>query len=218
MASLSIQDRLLHYFLAMGAQQTELAPTPPASLSLQLAGETVQVVILGNDTLDYRAKIVDTLLDLVSVKSSSNQIYLAAPRLFATTTDAEVFRSRGIGLILFDERRIEESVPAQSAPTPQSVPVAQFPEAAVMGDIANLKSMYFEMEKHIGTLRDDLKNLHATIGNLKYTPEPLRHHEVPSTEPAFATGASELPSFFANNPWVDVLSKRGREDGVHIAG
>ena len=111
MANLPIEERLLHYFLAMGAQATDPIQNSPPGISVTLGTEKIHIAILKNDAFLQRSKIVGSILDLSALRNSVELIYLAAPKLLGTAIDADVFRSHGIGLLLFDDRRIEETVP-----------------------------------------------------------------------------------------------------------
>jgi len=139
------------------------------------------------------------------------------------TIDASIFRAHGIGLLFFDERRIDEAVPPQplQATRTQLTPTpAQDP--ALVSELATLKSMYLEMERNLTQLRDDLKNLHETPRNGGFAPQ-LSHPPlggvptVPVYTPPITQGGP-LPSYFSNNPWLEVLSKRGRSENEPLAG
>jgi hypothetical protein len=210
-SSLSIEERLLHYFLAMGAQPAE--PAGPDRLSLTIGAERVQVVILRNEVMARRGTILESILNIAALKGSSNQLYLAAPRLLGTMMDAEIFKQHGIGLILFDERRIDEAVAPQSYQMMQTVPNQTQQNPELMAELVTLKSMYAEMERCIAELREDLMVLRknaedsSRLHDLAQQPTPVSSHH-----PNFAGRTGELPSFFNNNPWLDLLSKRGRDE------
>lgn len=220
MANLPIEERLLHYFLAMGAQQTESAPIAQNNLAFTSGNEKVHVVILRNEDFVERNKVIEAILSLTSLRNSSQLLYLAAPRFLGASIDAAIFKPYGIGLLLFDERRIDEAVsPQQLQPTIERRQPPVPPDPGVFTELAALKSMYTEMERTIATLREDLKTFrhdsedHTGIGE---TPAPPR---IARPEPNFTSfSGPQLPSFFANNPWLDVLSKRGRSGDEPIAG
>lgn len=217
MANLPIEERLLHYFLAMGAQPAEQLPNTQPGLSLTLGLEKVHVAILKTSALTERNTILETILALSSLRVTVNQIYLAAPRLLGTTIDAGVFRSHGIGLVLYDDRRIDEVVPAQPTQLPTPAPIAPTLDPGVSSELAALKSMYFEMEQTISKLKDELRTFQQA------GPSPPHLDNSPSTPlihdpPRYGGLGSDLPSFFANNPWLDVLAKRGREESGPLAG
>jgi hypothetical protein len=205
----------------MGAQQTANIDRDQAGVSFLLGAEKIHVLILKPEHLAERNAILDALLNLSTLRNSYPLVYLAAPRVLGASMDASVFRSRGIGLLFFDERRIDEAV----APQPMQLVLApaslQPQDNAVATELATLKTMYLQMEQSLNQLRDDLKNLphsppvHADSPRLS---EPVP--EV-SAQPVFALNVPRsggLPSYFTNNPWLEVLSKRGIGEHERIAG
>lgn len=218
MVSLPIEERLLHYFLAMGAQPLDPIQNAPPGLTLSLGSDKVHVAILMNDAFLQRGKIIESVMNLSSVRDSVNQLYLAAPRLLGTTIDAEVFRSHGIGLLLFDDRRIDETVEPQSIHRPQPEQGAEKLDQAIVSEVETLRSMYLEMERTVSKLREDLKSFQENFSYAPSAPERISQPPIFHQEPKLAGGSAELPSFFSNNPWLDVLSRRGREEATPIAG
>jgi len=221
-ANLPIEDRLLHYFLAMGAQQTERAEIPQNNLAFLSGSEKIHVVILRNEDFVQRNKVIETILSLTSLRNTSQLLYLAAPRLLGASIDAAIFKPYGIGLLLFDERRIDEAVPPQSLQPTQTMQQksANF-DPGVLTELATLRSMYAEMERNVATLREDLKTFQRDSESRASTTEPTPPSRISRPESMFANpsfSGTQLPSFFANNPWLDVLSKRGRPGDEPIAG
>jgi hypothetical protein len=218
-ANLPIEERLLHYFLAMGAQRIENAEIPHCNLAFVSGSDMIHVVLLNNDDITQRNRIIEAVFSLASLRSSSNLLYLAAPRILGTSMDVAIFRPHGIGLLLFDERRIDEAIHPQ--PIQPSKPVTQGPnvDVGISAELAALKSMYAEMERTIANLREDLThNREPEVREGR--PEPISPSRLPSESVFIGRGLpdSALPSFFANNPWLDVLSRRGRSEGEPIAG
>jgi hypothetical protein len=79
--------------------------------------------------------------------------------------------------------------------------------------------MYGEMERNLAQLREDMRNMKSNSQHTEPPLEQVRHPAVLSSEPVFTPPMSTstvepgvLPSYFNNNPWLDVLSKRGREE------
>ena len=206
----------------MGAQQTPNPDPNQAGLSFLVGADNVHVMVLKTQDLAQRNAIIDTVLKLSSLRNSYQTVYLAAPRLLGATIDASIFRAHGIGLLFFDERRIDEAVAPQplQATRPQLTP-APAQDPGLVSELATLKSMYFEMERNLTQLRDDLKNLHQTPRDGGLAPElSQRPQEIPR-EAVFApniTQGGPLPSYFSNNPWLEVLSKRGRSENEPLAG
>jgi len=215
MASLPIEERVLHYFLAMGAQPVEPPQNAPTGLTLILGQERVHVMILNNDIFLRGGKIIESIVSLTSLRDSVNQLYLAAPRLLGTTVEAEIFRSQGIGLLLYDNRRIDEAVAPKTFRSRRSESTQG---ETLLNELAALKSMYLEMERDVSKLREELKGYQEKMNAISTIPERITSPSLLPQEPRYTGPSAELPSFFSNNPWLEVLSKRGREEASAIAG
>jgi hypothetical protein len=214
MANLPIEERVLHYFLAMGAQPVERPQNAPKGLTLILGQEKVHVMILNSDVFLNGGKIIESIMSLTSLRDSVNQLYLAAPRLLGTTVEAEIFRSQGIGLLLYDNRRIDEAV----APQTFQQPAISDQGETLLNELVALKSMYLEMERDVSKLREELKGYEERLNSISTIPERISSPSLLTQEPEYMGPSAELPSFFSNNPWLEVLSKRGREEPAPIAG
>jgi hypothetical protein len=215
--NLTIEERLLHYFLAMGAQPTEAVEGAPPGLSIIIGAERIHVAVLKNDAFLHTGKIIESIMNLATLKSRVNQLYLAAPRLLGTTVEAGLFRSNGIGLILFDDRRIDETVPSQSFHQQESQPTESH-DPQLLQELNEVKSMYFEMQKNFANLREEVKSYQEQMKSLTDIPQRFSTPTISPHEPIRAGSSAGLPSFFVDNPWLEVLSRRGREEGSAIAG
>jgi hypothetical protein len=204
----------------MGAQPTANM-TQEQGASFQVGAEKAHVLIVKPEDLGRRNAILDALLNLSALRYTYQLVYLAAPRLFGASIDATAFKSRGIGLLFYDERRIDEAVPAQAQQPQQRVDIpSQQDDVALKTELVALKTMCLQMKQTINQLRDDLTTLQS--------PHPPREvFRTPSSAPMIATTSSfhedrlqrgELPSYFSNNPWLDVLSKRGSGENEPLAG
>jgi hypothetical protein len=202
----------------MGAQQADNRDDLSPGLSFTIGTENVRVVFLRAQDFAQRNCIIDTVLNLSSLRNSYQLLYLAAPRLLGATIDAAIFRAHGIGLLLFDERRIDEAVTAQPVHT-TFVQATSQTHPSVVTELATLKSMYGEMERTIAKLREDLRDFKDTPRRAEITSEHIRPTSMVSRDTVFAPiDRAGLPSYFSNNPWLDVLSKRGRSENEPIAG
>lgn len=219
MPNLTIEDRLLHYFLAMGAEQTESAKIPYRNLVFVSGSDRTCVLILKNEEILQRNRVIEVILSLASLRNSAQLLYLAAPRLLGASLDAGIFRNHGIGLLLFDDRRIDEALaPQLMAPRHEPVSVTNVP-SELTSELIVLKSMYAEMERNIAKLRDDLETFRRADRHTTYEPSSvlMQPQPTPSYVNSDPSGAS-LPTFLVNNPWLEVLSKRGRPGRDAIAG
>jgi hypothetical protein len=209
----------MHYFLAMGAQPV-LQDDQEQGVSFLLGAEKVHVLILKPNEMAQRNAILDALLSLSTLKFAYHLVYLAAPRLFGTSVDASIFRTRGIGLLFYDERRIDEAVAAQ-AQTEQTPRPMQQADTTVVTELATLRTMYLEMERTISQLRNDLATIRIPQPIQDTQPRiqiPTQEMQSQSNFPAAVVHGGALPSYFVNNPWLDVLSKRGSGEREPIAG
>ena len=200
----------------MGAQQ-DTDPAEPGTLSLVAGNQKLRVAILKNDAFIQRNKTLEIILTLTAQRGTSSLVYLAAPRLLGTAIDAAIFRSHGIGFIIFDERRIEEVVAPQPAQASRTQENSSY---GVATELATLKSMYAEMERNIARLREELKGFQEMarcVPNHSTTVEPINQQALLQSNSIFTNQGAQLPSFFSNNPWLDVLSKRGRFEEDRIA-
>jgi hypothetical protein len=204
----------------MGAQSAgETGRNEGVSFLLDL--DKIHVRILKPEDLMQRNAVLDAILGLSTLKSTYQLVYLAAPRLFGTSVDASIFRSRGIGLLLYDERRIDEAVPARPTKIEQTIRYSQHDDEAMITDLAMLKTRYLEMERMINQLRNDLTSLresHPLQEQAPRIPVPTQLITAQTTFRQNVTHDGELPSYFINNPWLEVLSKRGTGEGEPIAG
>lgn len=64
MANLPIEQRLLHYFLAMGAQPLEPLQDAPTGLTVSLGSERIHIAILRTDAFLQKSKIIESIMNL----------------------------------------------------------------------------------------------------------------------------------------------------------
>jgi hypothetical protein len=220
-----IEERVSHYFLAMGARQNVDSPHPEA-LSFLIENDCVLVSILTVADIIQRNRVIDILLRTSSLRSQGTQLYVAAPKLLGATLDAQVLRSSGIGLLLYDDRRIEETIKPEiiDAPSQTHTPMDSAPDLTLRSELTMLKAKYTEIENNMDRMIAEFKTLQENlthVTNSKASPdrasfEPIRSSETPFQGSVLAHGP--LPSFFTNNPWLDVLSKRGKVEAAPLAG
>jgi hypothetical protein len=201
----------------MGAQPNIDVSGSQSGLSFNIGPDKHHVAILKSDDLAVRNRIIETVLSLSSRRTSSQLVSLAAPRLFGATLDAGMLRAHGIGLLLFDDRRIDEAVAAQPAQT--TITQAVSSESTLVTELTSLKDMYREMERNLAQLREDMRSMHGNSRSADLRIEQVRPPVALSRESVFAPALltppadnAGLPSYFNNNPWLEVLSKRGRSE------
>jgi len=193
-----------------------------------MGNEHTLVSVLTISDIIQRNRIIDTLLHLSSLRAEGTQPYIAAPRLLGATLDSQILRSSGIGLLLYDDKRIEETIKPEpihrTTGTHQTSPSSST-DTTLIAELAALKLMCTELEKNMSRMMTEIKSLQeigtssTTISRDSDTGRALGLLQRPDA--TFQTGvlnAGALPSFFTNNPWLDVLSKKGRAEGPLLAG
>ena len=182
--------------------------------------------ILTPSAIVQRNRIIDTLLYLSSVRFEGTQPYIAVPRLLCATLDCQTLKNSGIGLILYDDRRIEEVTkpePIRGSTTTlqeQSVPKK---DPRLVDELVELRSLYAELKRNIASMRDEINSTQPNAFTPITASRTCSDEHYTIQRPAATIISSEdelasLPSFFTNNPWLDVLSKRGRGEAPLLAG
>lgn len=205
----------------MGLEHTINSGNPENVIDLQSGADHVRVLALSEEDAFQSGRVIDAILAVRTFQESSQLVYLAVPRLLGTSIDAATFRSHGLGLLLYDERRIDEALAAQPVSLSSRRPQAGGKlDPAVLAELTTLRSMYSTMERTVDQLRDDLRTFQHE-SETRLNPAARIHPDVMRTGEVFkAPNAScgALPSFFTNNPWLELLSKRGRAEEEPIAG
>ncbi len=213
--SLDVRQKLRQRFLSAGLAECSSSMTDPKpDLFFQTDGATACVVILECDHWADRQALLGSLLRASALVGKANRTYLAIPKSTASIVDARPFHERGIGLFTYDQRNMDEALPARHFEMNNLPPsVAQAPISA-------------QLETELHELRIQFDLLETVVQQLKEEVASARERGIPERAfPAVAqpnppqgiTIMNGLPAFIAGNPWVDVLSRRGRE-GSTIAG
>jgi len=155
--------------------------------------------VLRKSSLQARNKLLKAAMDSVSFTSTANKVYIALPKVYATILDAAVLREQGLGLMLYDERGVEEVLPPKL--------FEHRSESKPSLEIEQLKRRILALEKGVETLSSELIKIRS-MKSLQLGPKSLEPNGPPVVGPS---KPDLLPSFFEGNPWIDILSKRGRE-------
>jgi hypothetical protein len=169
---------------------------------------SVRVVILEESGWANRQAFLNSIMKATALAGKSNRTYLVLPKTAASLTDARLFHERGIGLFTYDHRNVEEALPARYFEI-ATVPVRQTNEAAddrFESEIRELRAQIDTLERTVQSLSEELVSIRRVS-----PAEPVEAFPTRNTLPS-VTAAENLPTFFTGNPWVEVLSKRGREE------
>ena len=157
---------------------------------------------------------MDSIMRASALAGKASRTYLAIPKRAASIVDARLFEDRGIGLFTYDQRNVEEALPARyfeiNAPLPHN---SENPAAAELeGEISELRSQFETLEKVVRELREEL----SSVKDNRLPERLVESFATTSVVPEIPV-VNNLPTFFSGNPWIEILSRRGREEAA-IAG
>ncbi len=211
MTEAKIDARLTEFFTSRGQrpipQDKMLASAEEKpDLAFTDGRTTTYLKVFEKDDLEERNSLLQVALSAMSYLQVANRAYLVLPKVHAAIMDAAILRERGLGLIVYDSKRVEEVLPA-------SLFEHDTASAKPSLDLERLKSRISALERTVETLASELSRIKST--KLEQLEARKAYPEIP-----VAIGPQKpqpLPSFLQDNPWLDILSKRGRESD-QIAG
>ena len=203
-------ERVKGYFITKGMQDAgTLSKNHSESNCLIFSGTGVlsAVRVLREEELSTRNSVLEAVLSSATLINRVNQVYLALPRLVSSTIESKIMEEYGIGLIVYDQKNVEEVVaPRYFQTASQHTIVASENEDShrvLVEEIDTLRGRLRSLEEAVESLRSEVEYLRS------WKPQAPREETVTSSSvsPRFE-GA---PSFLRDNPWIEVLSRRGRE-------
>jgi len=210
-AEASITARLTEFFASKGQR-----PIPQDTMStgreekpdlaLTDGRITTYLKIFQRDDLQERNTLLGVALSAMSYTEVANRAYLVLPKIQAAVLDAAVLREKGLGLIVYDSKAIEEVLPAHIFEHNSA-------GAKPSADLERLKSRISTLEQTVEALVSEL----SRIKSLRTEQLEVRGRRQETPAMAEPQRPQRLPSFLQDNPWLDILSKRGREPD-QIAG
>ncbi len=211
MTEVKTGERLAEFFASKGqrpiAQDTMLAGAEEKpDLGFTDGRTTTYLKIFEKDDLGERNSLLQVALSAMSYLQVANRAYLVLPKVHAAIMDAAILRERGLGLIVYDSKEVEEVLPA-------SLFEHDAKNAKPSADLERLKSRISALERTVETLASELSRVKST--KLEQLEARRTYPEVPAS--IGPQKPQPLPSFLQDNPWLDILSKRGRESD-QIAG
>jgi hypothetical protein len=215
-----VRSRILEFFSARGEgpvrNQSELGLPPPPALAVS-DGKSVTVILhLSKDELVSGNELLRTLVNATAHRGKANRLYIAIPKVYAASVDGGVLQENGIGLIVYDEKRVFESIPPREVRLDESEDMESTRE--LMSELSELRARVKSLEgallsasREIRELKDAVKELRSRQPR-KATVSAERSRIRVAMEVPQGEGKPDLPSFLRGNPWVEVLSERGEEE------
>ncbi len=215
-----IERRIKDHFKSKGSKEVMNAleiglPGPPVLTFKDERYVTAVFPLLKEDLRD-RNVLLGTVMRCTSLSGKANRIYLAIPRAYSSVIDAELLREQGIGLLTFDDKRLAEVLPPKTSEVDQ-LDVrrdAPSPLKDELNDlrqrICSLETALSAAEKKISLLQGELRKLGTQFKEGERLEQPIQGIGRKMEMKLTGTGG-ELPSFLLDNPWLEVLTERGKE-------
>jgi len=203
----STEEKVKSYLMSKGMQPLsidESLETKPNLSFNEANGCKVFVKIPSREELENRNAILSLILRATSFTRTANKVYLALPRTYAPIIDGAIIQEEGLGLIVYDEKAINEVIAPKffehqaSSKSQENLDVSQ--------EIDQLGSRISQLEQTVQTLKSEISQLKSI--------RPLVEKSKTEKTESVRDG---LPSFFRDNAWLDILSKRGREPERYVS-
>jgi len=215
------KSRLLEFFSLRGEgpvhNQSELGLPPPPALAVS-DGKSVTVVLhLTKEELLNGNTLLRTIVNAAAHRGRANRLYIAIPKLYAASVDGAVLQENGIGLVVYDEKRVFESIPARNVeidagqPQDESLSAIRSGLAETREKVKSLEAALLSASREIRDLREAVRELRSQRP-ARATVRAERSRVRFAVEVPEGSSEESLPSFLKGNPWVEVLSGRGEEE------
>jgi hypothetical protein len=210
-----LNERIKFYMKSKGIEPLEnysLKSNEKPDMAFNDGTNLIFIKIFHVNDFQNRNALLDLILHSVLFTKEANKVYVVIPKIFASIIDWRIFQEHGLGLILYDERMIEEvfqpkvfehQIPEASSPI---VPKEFFEE------FERLKNKVLSLEQLVHNLMEELSQIKLKNKLKEVTPsiKPSKLEEKIQLN-------ENLPSFLKDNPWLEILSKRGREQQSYVS-
>jgi len=208
----SITTKFIEYFQSKGMKLVEKTKSDNEDKNapdLIMSDNTnrMYLKIIQKESISERNKLLGSIMKSVSYLLEANIVYLALPKLYASILDGRVFRENGLGVLIYDDRGAPEEViqpkifpnKQTSASSTSTIPIK------MMEEINSLKDNLHSLEIEVNILKDLVSNLKSNQKIIEIEPQ------IKKVKVEQKTDSTDFPEFMRDNPWVEILSKRGRE-------
>jgi len=177
-------------------------------------GACVCVVILDHTRWADRRAVMDSIMRAAACAGKASRTYLALPKTAASLADAGLFQEYGIGLFTYDQRNVEEALPARyfEINDAASLPGETVSSGQLRNELRELHSELGVLQRVVQQLKDELTLLRNSAASKELVQTLTTHNNLQAVRVV-----ETVPTFFSGNPWLEILSRRGREEEA-IAG
>ncbi len=192
-------------------------------------GNNTVYLRISTEEFPTESYITDELSNVMRNRFNYNKAYIAFPQSVRGLINGKLFRSSRVGIYIYDlsstdpEKAIEELIPSipiqlqQGASDDLRRKIDEFER--IINDLKNdlLNADNKSLVRDINELRDRLSRIEHELSKLAERVSKLENmarssDKAQSMSQQVSTIVNdELPDFLSNNPWVNVLKKRGGE-------
>lgn len=214
-----LYEKIKDYFLSKGWKELEKEFKYKKSSDFIFKDKLDSIIfvrILSKDELIDRNSLLENILELSSLKEEVNKIYIAMPKIYISIIDSAPFEEYGIGIISYDEKKVMEISPAKFFKTEFKIKEEKM-EKLISLETLKFKEELDNIKKRLNNLEEIIQSLNNEIKILKSQSKPIIETRISKKEEIIITPPSEnIPSFLKDNPWIEILAKRGREEKIAI--
>lgn len=208
---MEINNRLKEYFYSKGFRFCE---EDDRHLTFKDQNDLFVYVTIGSeDVLGDKNTILNKILQTLSMTEKMTRVYLALPTILVSSLDAKIFEEYGIGLINYSEKNILEAIPPKVFEKKKNNEIIP---NKFLSDLNQLRGDYNQLKNNFKVLNEVVQELVLEFKNEKIKISPPRV-DFSNVEKVQIQNFEGTPSFLKENPWIDVLSKRGKEPNNYVS-
>ncbi|MEM2987283.1 MAG: hypothetical protein QXV60_04215 [Nitrososphaerota archaeon] len=211
-----MNEKIKDYLLSKGWKELEKEFKYKKSSDFIFKDELNSIIfvrILSKDELIDRNSLLENILELSSLKEEVNKIYIAMPKIYVSIIDSAPFEEYGIGIISYDDKKVMEISPAKFFK--EKLKDEGKIEKLASFETLKLKEELDAIKKRLINLEEIIQSLNNEIKILKSQSKPIIETKI-SKEEIITPPSGNVPSFLKDNPWIEILAKRGREEKIAV--
>lgn len=186
---------------SLGLEKDNLKP----DIAFTDSNNRIFVKIIDSGTLNERSALLDAVMKSVDFLKEANATYLLLPKLYASIIDGKLFYNHGVGLLTYDKRgAIQEIIKPKIFSQINKENLVKIPEETLV-EINNLNKRIRSLEQDFSKLKEELDELRVKKVNIETNEDGSKLYSLN------AEIHDDAPEFMKDNPWIGILSKRGKD-------
>ncbi|KON28499.1 hypothetical protein AC481_00985 [miscellaneous Crenarchaeota group archaeon SMTZ-80] len=186
---------------SLGLEKDNLKP----DIAFTDSNNRIFVKIIDSGPLNERSALLDAVMKSVDFLKEANAAYLLLPKLYASIIDGKLFYNHGVGLLTYDKRgAIQEIIKPKIFSQINKENLVKMPEETLI-EINNLNKRIRSLEQDFSKLKEELDELRVKKVNIE------TNEDGPKSYSLNAEIHDDAPEFMKDNPWIGILSKRGKD-------